>query len=344
MSQPTSLLTSSPSPARLRVRAALRPLAESGWFQPTGFPDLGMALYNAPDGRACCLVESPQSVANHLETSCFQNGSYVGPCVGIGHIRVVAADGTYLASSVDESHRLASAYIREAKGAPNWMAELGLKPEQPFRRQDVAARLFTIDPGCLLHGIWFNAKELNGGKVRFSRAISGEVTAFDVSAADYGFQRRDNVSDRTDAEEGKSAVEGYGSVIGAKRRLVAREIVASFVVDVALLDSYFPRGDDGAPDPRTAFLTDWALYKIRRFLDHGLKLRSECDLLATDVRGATYPGAGTFELPSELELAERVRDHVEHHRSIWKERTVTWQGAKGKKPKTQPAAEPTSES
>jgi CRISPR-associated protein Csb1 len=52
---------------RLLLKALLKPL-QGYRFQPTGFPDLGAALYDGPDGKRMLLVESAQSMANRLES------------------------------------------------------------------------------------------------------------------------------------------------------------------------------------------------------------------------------------------------------------------------------------
>ena len=43
-------------------------------FQPTGFPDLGAAEFETPSGRSL-LVESAQSMANRLESVCWDEGA-----------------------------------------------------------------------------------------------------------------------------------------------------------------------------------------------------------------------------------------------------------------------------
>ena len=56
---------------RLLLEAELRPVQGSR-FQPTGFPNLGPAVYASPDGNGqTVLVESAQSMANRLEAVCW---------------------------------------------------------------------------------------------------------------------------------------------------------------------------------------------------------------------------------------------------------------------------------
>ena len=51
---------------RILVEADLVPV-QGQRFQPTGFADLGAAVYTLPDGTRMLLVESAQSMANRLE-------------------------------------------------------------------------------------------------------------------------------------------------------------------------------------------------------------------------------------------------------------------------------------
>ena len=59
---------------RLLLEAELRPVQGSR-FQPTGFPNLGPAVYAAPDGEQTVLVESAQSMANRLEAVCWDEAT-----------------------------------------------------------------------------------------------------------------------------------------------------------------------------------------------------------------------------------------------------------------------------
>jgi CRISPR-associated protein Csb1 len=55
---------------RLLLEAKLKPL-QGTRFQPTGFPNLGPATYDGPDGSRMLLVESAQSMANRMESVCW---------------------------------------------------------------------------------------------------------------------------------------------------------------------------------------------------------------------------------------------------------------------------------
>src|SRR6516165_6263570 len=66
-------------PACLIVTAKLSPVGDLDRFQPAGFPEVGHVIYKAPrkDGPAedVCVIDSPASMANHLETVCCQSAT-----------------------------------------------------------------------------------------------------------------------------------------------------------------------------------------------------------------------------------------------------------------------------
>jgi CRISPR-associated protein Csb1 len=104
---------------RVLIEAHLKPVAGTR-IQPTGFPDLGPAIYDAPtdDGGtvATLLVESAQSMANRLEAVCWDEGAdQIAPELkGLPHISVnlVGLPGQgNRTSSLQEFHRLNSPYI-----------------------------------------------------------------------------------------------------------------------------------------------------------------------------------------------------------------------------------------
>ena len=77
-------------------------------FQPTGFPDLGAATYQAGNVD-CLLVESAQSMANRLELQIWDEGKQElkDAFKGLPYIRVTK-DGNFLTSSIVEAHRINS--------------------------------------------------------------------------------------------------------------------------------------------------------------------------------------------------------------------------------------------
>jgi len=129
---------------RILIEASLKPVAGTR-IQPTGFPELGPATYDAPDDKggtvSTLLVESAQSMANRLEAVCWdeatdnlapelmvqENGQKVP---GLPYVRVNLAglgDGTDTTASLLEFHRLNSPYIMS--GVTKAEIKLKLKPD-----------------------------------------------------------------------------------------------------------------------------------------------------------------------------------------------------------------------
>ncbi len=105
----TSKLNTTP---RLLITAQLKPIMGTR-FQPTGFPDLGAATYKTADGKSMLLVESAQSMANRLETVCWDanTNDWVPTLKGLPLVAVKDKQGNPLTNSVLEAHRLNSQYI-----------------------------------------------------------------------------------------------------------------------------------------------------------------------------------------------------------------------------------------
>lgn len=338
-------LSSLDSASRLLVEAELKvAMGGGGRFQPTGFPDLGPALYRGADGANWLLVESPQSMANRLERVCWIDGDgaqdrvgrYNDACAGIPYVQAVDSDDRPLTASTLEAHRLSSPYIWDTQPFPdadNAGKQIGLADylKRIFNLSEnrlvpwkkVAEGLLRVDPACLLHGVWFNDGSFAGGKVRITRALSGYIEARDPATANFGFQKRDPVSDRTDKEAGQSAAEGYGSVIGPKQHFTSPEIKAYFQIDLERLRSY------GLISEQTRALAAWAIYKIRRVLiasrDGIADLRTECKFETTTVSAQVVDqetGKKTdFPLP---ELGEDLRQAFQTLKSANSPLRVRW--------------------
>lgn len=298
------------NPARQLFEVELEPLSGSR-FQPTGFPDLGAAVFDRPVRRngevgwvKALLVESAQSMANWLESAGWNSGVEAPNPVldGMPYVRVLAADDRrYLTSSRTEAHRLASAFVKDSTLGGKGMREvlrqrLGLRDDTPLAPRDIAAAVASLDPLCLLHGVFFaESSKVWPGQPKIARAVTGFIEAVDVRPAVSGGVKRDEV--RHQVEEGGGSAEGYGFVPFHRSEFTAGRIVGSFCIDLAQIGSY------GLPAPAEQLLATVARWEIRRLLDEGLRLRTACDLApinpeVTDRRGE--PLAPVTELASEV--------------------------------------------
>ena len=288
---------------RLLVQVDLRPIQGSR-FQPTNFPDLGAATYTGlragDDGRAvsfdALLVESAQSVANRLEAACWDTArdDLVECLKGLPFVRAKLPDGSST-DSIREAHRLNSPFIVNSKEFDNIIkGEINFKANQPFNPRDLARVLLKFDPNSLVHGVFL---EKVGGVVRLPRLLSGFIEAEDVRVVASGGVKFDRVQPATDSEStsyGKAA-EGYGNVPYHRDEYTAAKITAYFNLDLAQLRGY------GLGDPAEQLIIALSLFKIRKFLEESLRLRTACDLEMIGSPRVTRPsGVALPELPELL--------------------------------------------
>lgn len=299
---------------RIKIVAKLAPLAGTR-FQPTGFPDLGAATYPSPTepGTTLLLVESVQSMANRLEGQLWPVGSLAPASVaeGLPYIRVASGTGEYLTSSRTESHRLASAYVKDAdfngtKGLNLIGERLGLAKNQPMDHTRVHRAIFDLDPLCLLHGVFF-ADNAWPGQPKITRAISAFVEAEGAQEAYSGGVKFDHVSNSGDKEAGKGSAEGFGNVPFPRTEYVARSITAFFVIDTSQIRRYH------LDRREQELLLALGLFEIRSLLDEGLRLRTACDLEVIEEPSVERPAGAA--LPDRATLEGWIRERIGDARS-----------------------------
>ncbi|MCA9173792.1 MAG: type I-U CRISPR-associated protein Cas7 [Planctomycetales bacterium] len=262
-------LSSLDNETRILLEVPLKPI-QGHRFQPTGFPDLGAATYQAGN-TACLLVESAQSMANRIEGTIWDDGrnQLIDEANGLSYVQILDASGNFLTSSITESHRINSPYILEGKDKTfleTLRGEFAVMETGPVDRARLAATLFKYDINSLLHGVFLAKKELAGGRLRIARAVSSFIEAEMVQVAASGGVKNDHVD-----PQGESA-KGFGNVPFHREEFTAQDITAYFSVDLQQIHAY------GLGPEAERLLTVLALYKIRRLLDGSLRLRTACDL------------------------------------------------------------------
>lgn len=282
MSLDLSALANAP---RLLLRAKLKPL-QGTRFQPTGFPEIGAAQYEGPDGTQTLLVESAQSMANRLEAVCWDKvaNDWVTPLKGLSVIKVNDKDGKPLTNSVLEAHRINSEYIARSADFKPIADAINYRKDNRFSvRDQLVPVLLKYDVNSLLHGVFL---EEIAGVIRLPRALSGFIEATAVKVASSG-----GVKVGLDA----SLKDGEGNVIYSRDEFVSPDIAAYFNLDLAQLRGY------GFTQPVFDLLVALALYKIRTFLETGLRLRTACDL---ECEGIDVRRPQGFELPTLADLTQ----------------------------------------
>lgn len=277
---------------RLLLEVDLQPV-QGTRFQPTGFPDLGAAEFQAPNDKTNLLVESAQSMANRLEHVIWDNGAsdLIASLQGMPYVKA-EVEGLGSTNSILESHRLNSPYIVESL-AKDLVKELDwnqkIRPDLPA----LAKYLLKHDPNSLVHGIFFS--NIKPGTLRLPRLLSAFIEAEEVVQAASGGVK----FDRLDASG--AAKEGKGHVPFHRVEYTAKRITGFFNLDLHRLRSY------GLSDDAEAFIETLSLYKVRRFLDDDLRLRTACDLEVVDIKVKRPDG---YKLETSEELAGRLKQLI----------------------------------
>ena len=293
---------------RMLVECELAPL-QGTRFQPTGFPDLGPASYERPDGTSMVIVDSPQAVANHLESySLTPDGlGFVDVLKGLSMVVVKGAEGNVITNSVLEGHRIASPYVlgyKEPTKLGKEFSRLDKKKEKLADMTQIRKKIFRYDVNSLLHGAWLS--RTGEGRIRITRALSAFVEGENASAVEHGGVKRDHVTtsvksskedgDGAGGEPAGDASSGMGSIPYHRVDYTAN-IRAYFNVDLALIGSY----NLGASEEK--LIETLALWKIRKFLDSPYRPRTACDLAVVPESIVTKSDS---PLPDADEIADRL--------------------------------------
>jgi CRISPR-associated protein Csb1 len=297
MSLDYSALTDTP---RLLIEAKLSPI-QGDRFQATGFPEIGAAEYRSPEGNGNnLLVESAQSMANRMESVCWDgaNQKPVKALAGMPYIEVKNEEGEFLTSSLIEAHRINSPYILEGKDdsvLKHLKEQLADQEEGIVDIRKLGEVLLKHDCNSLIHGCFLAKKELAGGRLRLPRALSAFVEAKDISIAASGGVKNDAVNPQGDT--GK----GFGNVPFSRDEYVSADITAYFNLDLSQIHGY------GFSATATNFLITLSLFKVRRVLETGLRFRTACDLDLIELR-CTRPDR--FEIPETTALEQALQELI----------------------------------
>lgn len=301
--------------SRTTLSLDLKPIAGSR-FQPTGFPDLGAATFEraGQDGESL-LVESVQSMANHLEGTTWDTARDE-PATAVNalpYIRVVDGAGQFVTSSRLDAHRLASAHILDGtldgtETRKVFEQRFGLVKGRPLDMRLVAREVFALDPVSLVHGVFF-AQGSWPWQPKIARAVTAFIEAADVRAAVSGGVKRDAVYNTSKDAEGQSSKEGYGMVPHHRVEYTAESITLHVVIDEQQLRSY------GLSPAATELLSSLAWWELATLLNDGLRLRTACDLVPTDLSA----------VPDATGASERLAAAVDAARDELQEPTVVVQ-------------------
>lgn len=338
-------------PVCLIIQATMGIAAGLDRFQPAGFPEVGHVIYQSPDRDKdkVCIVDSAASMANHLEQVCLageNDPSLHSDLAGLPYVKCVTdrnaevKDGALggqpadprnrpVATSLTEGHRIASDYFLDgSRFVPNGTGhEVATKTFREDLRSEfkvievkkdktyfipadswwsIYSTLFQYDPNSLVHGVLF-AKE----QIKLSRMLTAHLEAYGAARVGSSGVKFDRLGKTTS-----------GQPIFAKDEETAREIRATFIIDLGILRSYGretpgeaqkevqetteePKSDTKQADclglnrKQKELLLALALWKVRQLLRRTFSYRSGCKLAMTEVKISTDV-ADVNDLPTEL--------------------------------------------
>ncbi|MFA5415328.1 MAG: type I-U CRISPR-associated RAMP protein Csb1/Cas7u [Methanoregula sp.] len=261
---------------RLLMEVELEPV-QGARFQPTGFPDLGAAVYERPDGTRMILLETAQSMANRFEAVCLEGG---GPDIAKDlnglpyiHVELKGKDINTETSSLVEAHRINSPFImnpQHKKFQDDFKKMADYAKGKPIDWKKVGKAVFYYDTNSILHGAFM--ANLEDGRIKLPRALTGYIEAENIREAASGGVKNNPIdpTGKIRAEEYDKNV--YSNVPYHRMEYTAGKITAYFNFDLALIDGI------GFDSSARNLLVALGLYKIQRFLRTGLRLRTACDL------------------------------------------------------------------
>lgn len=261
-------------------------------FQPTGFPDLGAAVFERHGGASetadALLVESVQSMANWAERATWDHATdaQIPLLDGLPYLRVRAEDGSFLTSSRLEAHRLASAYIMDGtidgtNGEAWFGSEFGLVKGTPLNHRRLAAVICRLDPLSLVHGVFF-ARGKWPWQPKVARALTCFIEADGVRQAISGGVKKDSVD-----SEGGNTNTGYGMVPHQRVEFTATSITAFASIDHDQIRAY------GLGEAGEELLVAIAEFELATLFSGGLRLRTACDLEVSDPEASGVPSLAT---------------------------------------------------
>jgi len=302
---------------RLLLEADLEPV-QGDRFQPTGFPDIGAGTYQLPDGTRKIVLESPQSMANRLESMIVgPDNELIKDFKGLSYVRAsLEGASEAMTNSLIEAHRINSPFIITDKDFQQaFKEEADYGKGKPLDWRKIARTIFKYDVNSILHGLFL--ANLEDGRVKVPRAISSFIEAIDAKEVVYGGVKNNPIdpTGKIRAEEYDKDV--YGNVPYQRVEYTASEIKAFFNFDLGMIRS-FELGESAEN-----LLIALGLYKIRSFLDGGLRLRTACDLKLKDGNSLTVKEPEGFEIPGSDKLKETVQKYIKDCKGLFANPPVT---------------------
>lgn len=280
-------------------------------FVPAGFVDVGHSVVrDASSGKNLVIVDSVQSLANHIEATLLaQPGHVIAGLEAMPYVRLTITDPdgrTRTTSSLELPHRLASGWFCKAKDLKNFQEQLA----RDILDNGIAAATFRRCPNSLLHGVFYSQLAgLDPNVAKTPRLLSAEVVAIGAQSINDGGVAKDPLFPSGEGFD----VEG---LVGAKA--TAAEVGAgyipyrhqAFIAESKELAIYLAEGRISRlplPDPAKDVLRLLARFKLARLLAEPLDLRAHCIFQAEQVPEELSDPAALFrQLQEKLDECQRL--------------------------------------
>ena len=283
-------------------------------FVPAGFVDVGHSVVrDARDGKNLVIIDSVQSLANHLEaTLVAQPGQAIDGLDAMPYLRLTITDPagrTRTTSSLELPHRLASGWFCKAKE---------LKPFQEALVADIldngiAAATFRRCPNSLLHGVFYSQLTgLDPNVAKTPRLLSAEVVATGAQSINDGGVAKDPLFPSGEGFDVESLVGTKASAAEVGAGYIPYRHQA-FIAERIELSIYLAEGRIARlqlPDAARQLLRLLAQFKLALLLAAPLDLRAHC-ILEVEERDQLpevlqHPEALLSQLQEQLQECQRL--------------------------------------
>lgn len=256
-------------------------------FVPAGFVDVGHStVRDAQTGKTLVIVDSVQSIANHLEaTIVAQPGQVIAGLEAMPFLRLTITDPrgrTRVTSSLELPHRLASGWFCRSAALKPFQEELARR----ILDDGIAAATFHYCPNSLLHGVFYSQLAgLDPNVAKTPRLLTAEVVARGAQSVADGGVAKDPLFPSGDGfdveglvgEKASAAEVGAGFIPFRHQAFIAEEIELAVYLAEGRIDRL------PLPEEARELLVQLARYKVARLLAQPLDLRAHCIFEATEV-------------------------------------------------------------
>ncbi len=270
-------------PSHTNLTVELRSLTDS--IFPATFKDVGHSVWiNPATGRQDILIDSPNSLANRLESalSISSTGQPIALLKGISYCCIKDVAGQSIATTLQLPHRIGSGPIALTK-TDNFKEQL----QADIKTSGLHAAVFRYDALSLIFGTWLS--RINGGHGKIAKVITARIVGRDVTRINIGGTKQEaapikamgissaNVDVSTfEGKNSKGSDIGIGTLPFQKYEFVAAKYELQISINWNLIDAY------SLPDRCKAMLKTIVSLSVYELLSQQLYCRTNCSFVPAE--------------------------------------------------------------